>query len=65
MVNKLELTSEQIKELNKCVLSEKDFYPCEDIRCFKSGVYNIPFGGDNFYDYADWFFENYGDDLFD
>lgn len=61
----MELNSEQIKELNKYVLSEKDFYPPEDTRCFKSGIYNMPYGGDSFEEYTRWFYNNYSHDLFD
>ena len=47
------------------IIAEKDFYPPEDTRCFKSGVYDIPFGGDGFEEYANWFYENYSNDLFE
>ena len=60
----MELTIEQIKELNKYVLSDKDFYPPEDNRCFKSGVEDIN-DGDTFEDYARWFYGNYSEYLFD
>ena len=45
-------------------LSEKDFYPPEDKRYYRSGVNNIV-GGDNFADYAEYFFDTYGEELFD
>ena len=45
-------------------LSEKDFYPPEDKRVFRSGVNDIA-GGDNFEDYAEYFYNNYADELFD
>lgn len=61
----MELSREQKEELNRYVLSEKDFYPPQDTRCFKSGVYDIPFGGDSYYDYAEWYYGNYSDDLFE
>lgn len=64
-MKKLELSSEQIKELNKYILSEKDFYPPEDTRYFKSGINNIPYGGDSFEEYSKWFYDNYSDDLFE
>lgn len=38
------------------VLSEKDFYPPEDNRYYKSNVYNI-YGGDTFFKYAKEFFQ--------
>lgn len=45
-------------------LSEKDFYPPEDTRCYHSGVTDIN-GGDNFVDYAEYFFDTYGKEKFD
>ena len=45
-------------------LSEKDFYPPEDTRYYRSGVADIE-GGDNFADYAEYFFDNYGKEIFD
>lgn len=45
-------------------LTEKDFYPPEDTRTWKSGVSDYR-GGDNFADYAKWFFDNYEDEIFD
>ena len=38
------------------VLSEKDFYPPQDNRCWQSGVDDIS-GGDNFAEYAESFFK--------
>lgn len=46
------------------VLTERDFYPPEDKRVYISGVEDIS-GGDCFKDYANWFFKNYGKDIFD
>ena len=45
-------------------LSEKDFYPPEDTRYYRSGVLDIS-GGDNFADYAEYFFDTYGKEIFD
>lgn len=45
-------------------ITEKDFYPPEDKRFFRSGVEDIPYG-DNFLDYINWFYENYEIDIFD
>ncbi len=45
-------------------LTEKDFYPPEDTRTFNSMVEDID-GGDNFYDYAKWFYKNYEKEIFD
>ena len=39
-------------------ITEKDFYPPEDIREFKSGIEDIE-DGDNFEDYVKYFYENY------
>ena len=53
------LSIEEIKYLEKLSeyeLSEKDFYPPEDNRVLHSNVYDIS-GGDNFNDYAEYFFE--------
>lgn len=46
------------------VLTEKDFYPPSDDREYVSYVDDVE-EGDNFYDYAGWFYNEYGDDLFD
>lgn len=51
-------------KINGYVLSEKDFYPPEDKRVFRSGVNDIP-NGDNFDDYCEYLYETYGEDLFD
>lgn len=45
-------------------LTEKDFYPPEDTRLYYSGIEDIN-GGDNFSDYAKFFFNNYGKEIFD
>lgn len=45
-------------------LSEKDFYPPEDTRTWRSGVMDVPHG-DSFEEYSSWFYETYEDDLFD
>lgn len=44
-------------------LTEKDFYPPSDDRVFVSGVEDIK-GGDNYYDYAEWFYNEFEQDLF-
>ena len=56
--------SSYYKRIQEYELSEKDFYPPEDKRVFRSGVNDIP-NGDNFNDYCEYFYENYGEDLFD
>jgi hypothetical protein len=45
-------------------LYDKDFYPPEDTRYYKSNINDIV-GGDNFADYAEWFFNCYADEIFD
>ena len=47
-----------------CEITESDFYPPEDFRLYKSGISDI-YGGDNFEDYAKWFYSNYENELFD
>ena len=47
-------------ELNP-ILSEKDFYPPQDNRCWRSGVDDIK-GGDNFAEYAEEFYRQYEDE---
>lgn len=46
------------KKQDKPVLSEKDFYPPSDDRCWKSNLDDIK-GGDNFADYAEYYFRTY------
>lgn len=46
-------------------ITKKDFYPPQDERVFRSGVLDVPFGGDSYEDYSKWFYNNYSDDLFD
>ena len=45
-------------------LTEKDFSTPEDTRLFHSGIEDID-NGDNFEDYASWFYENYEHEIFD
>ena len=52
------------QNLDCCDLSEKDFYPPEDTRYYCSGITSID-GGDNFADYAEYFFSEYEDEMFD
>ena len=44
-------------------LSEEDFYSPEDKREFRSGIYDT--ANDSFAEYAKYFFDTYGDELFD
>ena len=46
------------------LITEEDFYPPEDKRTWKSGVEDID-EEDNFANYAKWFYDNYGDEIFD
>lgn len=63
--NSLEETGLQPKSISDYyVLTEKDFYPPEDDRVYQSGVNDIV-DGDNFEDYAKWFYDNYEDEIFD
>ena len=45
-------------------LSESSFTPPQDDRMYRSGVSDIE-GGDNFYDYAEWFWDMYENQIFD
>lgn len=45
-------------------ITEQDFYPPEDGRIYTSGVKDI-IGGDNFEEYAEWFWDTYENHLFD
>ena len=46
------------------VLGDKDFYPPSDEREYESSVDDIE-NGDNYFEYARSFYEEYGDWLFD
>lgn len=50
--------------LNNYVLTEKDFYPPEDTRLYNSCIEDID-NGDNYDDYAKWFYDNYENEIFD
>lgn len=45
-------------------VKESDFFPPQDNRYYASGIEDID-GGDNFAEYAEWFWEIYEDYLFD
>lgn len=47
-----------------CELTEIDFFPPEDDRVVSSGVIDVH-GGDCFYGYAVYFWDEYENDLFD
>lgn len=49
---------------NHMEFESSDFYPPEDTRFYVSGVEDIE-GGDNFYDYAEYFWDTYGHELYD
>lgn len=46
------------------VLTEEDFYPPEDERCYRSGV-DYVLGDIDYYGYARTFWDMYGEDLYD
>ena len=50
--------NEQVENRQRPILSEKDFYPTSDDRCWKSNLDDIK-GGDNFADYAEYYFRTY------
>ena len=45
-------------------LTEEDFYPPQDCRFYASGVEDIE-GGDCFCEYAEYFWEAYGREIYD
>lgn len=50
-------------DLNDYVLTEEDFYPAPDNRMHFCGIDDIPYG-DNYFEFAEEFYELYGEDLF-
>ncbi len=50
-------------EHDEYVLSESDFYSPEDKRKFYSGIQNVYNGGDDYDDYLEYFYEMYGEDV--
>lgn len=52
------------RKMVEYVLTDNDFYPPSDDREYISCVDDIE-DGDNFFDYAHWFYQEYGDDMFD
>lgn len=46
-----------------CELDETSFYPPEDDRVYKSGVDDVH-DGDNFYDFAEMFWDLYEDEIY-
>lgn len=51
------------KRFNGC-LREEDFYPPADTRLYESGVCDVE-GGDDYEDYAKWFWEQYEYEIYD
>ena len=47
-----------------CELDERSFYPPQDDRIYTSGIYDIE-GGDCFHGYAEYFWEEYGYEIYD
>lgn len=45
-------------------ITELDFYPPQDDRCYVSGVEDVD-GGDSFADYSEWFWGVYGSEIYD
>ena len=62
-INKLDCIKKQNKE-GTIVLSDKDFYPPPDTRCYKSGVEDVC-KTNNFSEYSQYFWEEYYDELYD
>ena len=58
---KTQIAKESIEDY---ILTEKDFYPPEDIRVYQSGIYDIV-DGDNFQDYVVDFYKEYENEIFD
>lgn len=59
---------------NHMEFESSDFYPPEDRNVYVNDVYDTRFytsgvedieGGDNFYDYAEYFWDTYGHELYD
>lgn len=66
-VNKIEGMNEKTcepTEFDFCELDSQSFYPPLDNRVYTSGIDDIE-GGDNFAEYAEYFWEEYGHDLYD
>ena len=51
-------------ERDNCELTKSTFYPPEDPRVYASGIDDID-GGDNFAEYAEYFWETYGHEIYD
>lgn len=64
IINSIDLDLQIKLDLDYYELTEKDFYPPEDTRLYCSGIEDIN-GGDNFSDYAKFFYNNYGKEIFD
>lgn len=45
-------------------LSDKDFYPTSDKRYYVSNIEDV-YGDMNFYEYSEWFWEEYGYEMYD
>ena len=66
-VNKIEVMNEkacELTELDFHELNQRSFYPPQDDRIYTSGIDDID-GGDNFAEYAEYFWEEYGHELYD
>lgn len=54
----------EFMEQSFCELTEQSFYPPQDTRVYTSGIDDIE-GGDSFSEYAGYFWETYGCELYD
>lgn len=61
-INDIESTEDHL--LNYHELTEQSFYPPEDTRVYTSGIDDIK-GGDTFAEYAEYFWETYGHEIYD
>lgn len=64
IIDSIDLDLHNKSDLDYFELTEKDFYPPKDTRLYCSGIEDIN-GGDNFSDYAKFFYDNYGKEIFD
>ena len=51
-------------KIDGLTLNERSFYPPKDSRAYSSGVDDVD-GGDSFNEYAIWFWDEYGYEIYD
>lgn len=51
-------------DVSEFELDESSFLPPQDDRVYESLIYDIP-NGDTFYEYAEYFWEEYGHEIYD